>query len=94
MQQLEIVISTDFPDLISAGVYIQVFSESVIRPFAIFPNVSIKNFRIQTLNILLKHAMTQYPIVISQEQRCTFASFETYWQQYLETKTKNKIYII
>ena len=58
---------------------INVFWESVNRPFGISSNVSNRHFSIQTLKILLKHPMTQYTIVIAQGQRCSSTELEAYF---------------
>ena len=60
------------------GYNIQVFWESVNRPFGIFANVSTRHFSIQISKVLLRYSRTQCTIVIAQGQSWSSTDLETY----------------
>ena len=64
--------------LLVEGCSIQVFGETVNKPFGNFSNASNRHFSIHNLKILLKYHKTQCATAIAQGERWSSAELEAY----------------
>ena len=93
-------VSTDFLEILMQECKINFFLfflKVLIDHLLLLKNISLKNYSMETLKILLQHPRPKYTIAISQKQVSSSTDLDIYTApkiQYPETKTKNKVPVI